>query len=76
MITLKISLSEEEYNKPGLRSDQISFSGFKKILAQALAKERLDRSVSIAERHGLSGMTMDDIHKEVKATRRDRTNVK
>lgn len=72
MITLKISLSEEEYNKLGLRSDQISLSEFKKILTQALARERLDLSAALAERHGLSGMTMDDINKEVKASRRDR----
>jgi len=39
-----------------------------------LAKRRLEESVKLADKHGLSAMSMDEISAEVKAEREDDEN--
>jgi len=74
MRTLTVSISDLEYRKFGLKGDNIAFSDFINIIARELSKETLNYSTELAEKNGLSKMTMNDINKEVNAARRNAKN--
>ncbi len=74
MRTLNISISDLEYNKFGLKTDQLSFTEFVDIISKELSKQTLDDCVELAEKYGLSKMTMDEITEEVKAVRENAKN--
>ncbi|HET8810293.1 MAG TPA: hypothetical protein VFM65_08520 [Flavobacteriaceae bacterium] len=74
MKTINISISEIEYNKFGLKSEKFSFSDLIDIISNELTKQRLNESIKLAEKYGLSKMTMDDISKEVNAVRKHAKN--
>jgi predicted CopG family antitoxin len=69
MRTINISISDLEYNKFGLKGDKLSFSEFVDIVSNELAKQTLNECVELAEKFGLSKMTMEEISEEVKAVR-------
>ena len=71
MRTLNISISDFEYNRLGLKSDNLSFTDFVDLLSREISRQNLRRSVTLAEKSGLSDMTMEDIDKEVKAIRKN-----
>lgn len=74
MRTLNISISDIEYNKFGLQNDQLSFSDFVELISNELSRQNLDKCVELAEKYGLSELTMDEISREVKAVRRNAKN--
>ena len=74
MKTIKVSISELEFNKFGLQSTDFTFSEWVDIISRELVKQRLHQSVALAEKHGLSSMTMDEITEEVKAVRKNAKN--
>lgn len=69
MRTLNISISELEFNKFSFKKDNLTFSEFVELISRELMKQNLNKSVELAEKHGLSSMTMDEITNEVKAVR-------
>ena len=69
MRTLNISISDLEYDKFGLKGDRLSFTELVDIISNELAKQTLNECVALAEKYGLSKMTMDEISAEVKAVR-------
>jgi hypothetical protein len=69
MQTLKISISGDEYRNFGLPSEHLAFPDFVEIVSRELTRQNLDKSVTLAEKYGLSAMTMDNITEEVKAVR-------
>lgn len=71
MRTLNISISENEFNKFGLKGDNFSFSELIKFIRKELMRENLSKCHELAEKYGLSQMTMDEISEEVKAVRRN-----
>jgi len=71
MRTLNISISDIEYDKFGLKDDQLSFSAFVDLISNELSRQNLTKSVELAEKYGLSKLTMDEISEEVKAVRRN-----
>ena len=71
MKTLQISISDIEYNKFGLRNDKLTFSDFVDIVSMELMRQNLNQCLELAEKYGLSKMTMEDITKEVKAVRKN-----
>lgn len=71
MRTINVSISEIEFNKFGLKSNKFSFSDLIGIISNELTKQRLNESIELAEKHGLSKMTMDDISKEIKSVRKN-----
>jgi hypothetical protein len=73
MKTINISVSDLEFNKFGLKS-KLSFSDFLDIVSRELSKQRLNESLKLAKKFGLSEMTMDEITKEVKAIRKNAKN--
>lgn len=71
MRTLNISISDLEFDKFGLKDNKLSFSDFLEIINRELLKQNLGKSVQLAEKYGLSKMSMDEITGEVKAVRRN-----
>ncbi len=69
MRTINIDISELEFQKFGLKADRLSFSEFVDIISRELSRQNLAKTVELAERYGLSNMTMDEICDEVKAVR-------
>ncbi len=69
MKTLSVNISELEFNKFGLRKEKLSFSDLVELISRELTKKTLNDSVELAEKYGLSKMSMDAITKEVKAVR-------
>lgn len=69
MRTISIDISELEYQKFGLKADRLSFSEFVDMVSRELSRQNLARTVELAERYGLSNMSMDEISEEVKALR-------
>ena len=74
MITLNVSISDIEYNKFGLKQDKLTFSDFLEIVSKELTRQNLNKCVELAEKYGLSKMTMDEITNEVKAVRQNAKN--
>jgi predicted CopG family antitoxin len=70
MRTLNISVSESEYKKFGLKEERLSFSELLDIIEREITRKKLIKSVELAEKYGLSKMTMADINKEIKAVRK------
>jgi hypothetical protein len=74
MRTLNVSISDIEYAKFGLRKDKLSFSDLVDLVSKELSQQTLKKCVALAEKYGLSDLTMKDISKEVKAVRRNAKN--
>ena len=69
MRTLNISISDIEYNKFGLKNEEMSFSELLEIVNKELQRLNLRKSVELAEKYRLSKLSMDEITDEVKAVR-------
>ena len=69
MRTISIDISDLEFQKFGLKADRLSFSAFVDIVSRELSRQNLAKTVELAERYGLSSMTMDEVSNEVKAVR-------
>lgn len=69
MRTLNISISDIEFNKFGIRKDSLTFTEFVELISRELMRQNLNKCVELAEKYGLSSMTMDEINEEVKAVR-------
>ncbi|MDR1950731.1 MAG: hypothetical protein LBP96_00695 [Bacteroidales bacterium] len=69
MRTISIQMSDVEYNTFGLSKDVFYFSEIANLIERQVARQALRRSVELAEKYGLSSMTMDEISAEVNAVR-------
>lgn len=69
MRTLNIAISDLEYEKFGIKTDQLSFTDFVDMISRELSRQNLKKAVELSERYGLSNMSMDEISAEVKAVR-------
>ena len=74
MRTLNVSISDLEYNKFGLKQEKLSFTDFIELVSKELMRQNLNKCVELANKYGLSKMTMDEISNEVKAVRKDAKN--
>ena len=69
MKTLNISISDTEFNKLGIRKENLTYSEFVELINRELMRQNLNKCIELAEKYGLSSMTMDEINEEVKAVR-------
>jgi hypothetical protein len=69
MKLLNVPIDEFEYAKLGLTSDTISFRDLKEKLSIDYAKDALLQCNEIAEKSGLSQLTLEDINVEINAVR-------
>lgn len=74
MKILNIHLSEQDYQKYGIQSDNISFDHFIEKIKNVLAKEALAKCQIVAEKSGLGKMTMEEIKSEIDAVRNAKSN--
>jgi hypothetical protein len=74
MRTLSVAISEIEYKKFGIKESKLNFTDFVDIVSKELTRQNLSKCIELAEKYGLSKMTMDEITNEVKAERRDAKN--
>lgn len=74
MRTLTISISDLEFNKFGIKDSQLNFTDFVDIVSKELMRQNLNKCLELAEKHGLSEMSMDEITNEVKAVRQNAKN--
>ena len=74
MRTLNVSISDIEYNKFGLKEDKLTFTDFIDIVSKELTRQNLSKCVELADKYGITKMTMDDITNEVKAVRKNAKN--
>jgi hypothetical protein len=71
MRTLKVSISDLEYNQFGIPNDQISFTDLIDLVNRELSRQTLNNTVKLAEKLGLAKLSMDDITDEIKAVRKN-----
>lgn len=74
MRTLSVSISDLEFNKFGIKDSKLNFTDFVEIVSKELTRQNLSKCIELAEKYGISKMTMDEITNEVKAVRKDAKN--
>ena len=74
MKSVNIQISDFEFNQLGLNKNTLSFSELIEIIGKKITKQTLEKSVKLAEKYGLSKMTMDEIDDEIKAHRNAKNN--
>ena len=72
MKTISVQLSDIEYRTLGLTKNVFFFSEIANLIEQQFARQALILSVELAEKNGLSSMTMDEINAEINAARQCR----
>jgi hypothetical protein len=71
MKMLNVAISDIEYDKFGLKSDILAFSEFIDIVSKELIRQNLNECTELADKYGLSSMSMDEITREVNAVRKN-----
>lgn len=74
MRTLNIEISDLEFERFGLKSDQLSFTDFVDMISRELSRQNLKKAVELSERYRLFNMNMQEISAEVKAVRKNADN--
>lgn len=74
MRTLNVSISDIEYNKFGLKEEKLTFTDFIDLVSKELTRQNLSKCLELAEKYGISEITMDEITDEVKAVRKNAKN--
>jgi len=74
MRTLNVTISEIEYNKFGLKQDKLTFTDFIDIVSKELTRQNLTKCLELADKYGISKMTMNEITNELKAVRKNAKN--
>ena len=69
MRTLNVSISELEFNKFGIKESNLNFTEIVDIVSKELTRQNLNKCIQLAEKYGLSKMTMDEITNEVRASK-------
>jgi predicted CopG family antitoxin len=69
MKTLNITISDIEYDKFGLKNENFAFSDFLDIVSKELMRRNLNECIALADKYGLSSMSMEEITNEVNAVR-------
>ena len=59
------------FNQFGLQQNEVTFTNLITLIRRQLMRENLNKCLELADKYGLSKMTMDEISEEVKAVRRN-----
>ena len=71
MRTLNVSISDIEYNRFGLKDEKLTFTEIIDVVSKELTRQNLNKCLELADKYGISKMTMDEITHEVKAVRKN-----
>ena len=74
MRTLNVSISDIEYNKFRLKDEKLTFIDFIDLLSKELTRQNLNKCIELAEKYGMSKMTMNEITNEVRSVRKNAKN--
>ena len=74
MKSVNVQLSDFEFNQLGLNKDTLSFPELVEIIGKKITKQTLEKSIRLANKHGLSKITMEDINDEIKDHRSSKNN--
>ncbi len=69
MRTVQIKISETDFQKYNLGSEEVKFTDLVELISREYARKALLECNEIAEQAGLSKMTLDEINAEIKAVR-------
>ena len=69
MRTLNISISDMEFNNLGIKNENITFTEFTELVRIEVMRNNLNNCLALAEKYGLSSMTMNEINEEIKLVR-------
>lgn len=73
MRTIKIKVSETDFQKYNLKNEEVKFTDLVDIISKNYARKALLECNEIAEKGGLSNMTLEEINAEIKAVRDAKT---
>lgn len=62
MKSVNIQISDFEFSQLGLNKNTISFSELIDIIGKKITKQTLEKSINLANKHGLSKMKMEEIN--------------
>ena len=74
MKSLNLLISDSEFDQLGLDKNTLSFSELIDIVEKKITKQTLEKSVQLANKYGLSNMTMEEIDEEINAHRNAKSN--
>ncbi|MDR2581392.1 MAG: hypothetical protein LBC85_10430 [Fibromonadaceae bacterium] len=72
MRTLQVTVPDVEYARLGIQDDILDFSALERLMERNRLRKMQDKCVSLAERYGISTMTMDEINAEIKEYRAEK----
>jgi hypothetical protein len=58
-----------EFNNLGIKNENITFTEFKELVKREVMRNNLNNCLALAEKYGLSSMTMNEINEEIKLVR-------
>jgi hypothetical protein len=58
-----------EFNNLGIKNENITFTEFKELVKREVMQNNLNNCLALAEKVGLSSMTMNEINEEIKLVR-------
>ena len=74
MKSVNIQISDFEFDQLGFNKNTLSFSELIEIIGKKITKQTLEKSIKLANKYGLSKMTMEEIDEEIKAHRNEKNN--
>ena len=69
MRTLNVSISDMEFNNLGIKNENITFTEFIDLVRREVMRNNLNNCLALAEKVGLSSMTINEINEEIKLVR-------
>lgn len=74
MRTLNVNISEEDFAKYNLQLGELEFTDLVEIIKTEFARKSLLECVDIADKVGLSSMSLEEINTEIQAVRDAKVN--
>jgi len=69
MRILNVSISDMEFNNLGIKNENITFTEFIELVRREVMRNNLSNCLALAEKVGLSSMTINEINEEIKLVR-------
>jgi Glu-tRNA(Gln) amidotransferase subunit E-like FAD-binding protein len=74
MRTISIDISDSEFLKYNFQEEKLSFTDLVEKISIELAKQALRKCQEIAEKTGLSQLSLEEINAEIQAVRNAKSN--
>jgi hypothetical protein len=74
MKSLNVEISEAEYRQLGLKKNTLSLLELTSIIERRLTQKMLEKSIALADKYGLSEITLEEINDEIENYRNAQNN--